>query len=74
MVSHRLLDEEEALEELDEVDKNKDGKVDWPEFLESHFSYSEDDIKNFRKQSDKETEDLLQVSTFLCLKLYMKID
>ena len=60
---HRLLDEEEAVEEMNELDKNLDKKIHWPEFLQAHFSYNEDELKEFRYKNNKENEELMRVST-----------
>lgn len=48
VMSFRLLDEEEALEEFDENDEDGDGKLTWKEYLKTHFSYTEDEIKEMR--------------------------
>ena len=58
---HRLLDEEEALEELDELDQDGDEKIQWKEFVESHFSYTEDEVKEMREKRSAEHEELLMV-------------
>ena len=57
----RLLDEEEALEELDELDQDGDEKIQWKEFVESHFSYTEDEVKEMREKRSAEHEELLMV-------------
>lgn len=49
LMSFRLLDEEEAIEEMEEKDENHDGKIPWPEYLHSNFDYTEDEITEMRK-------------------------
>ncbi|XP_045159992.1 calumenin-B-like isoform X1 [Mercenaria mercenaria] len=57
VMSFKLLDEEEALEEFDDKDEDHDGKISWTEYLSTHFSYTEDEIKEMRKT---DREDVLQ--------------
>ena len=56
-----MLDEEEALEELEELDKDGDNQLQWQEFLESHFSYTQDELKDMQKENSKDSMDLLRV-------------
>ena len=58
-----MLDEEEALEELEELDKDGDSQLKWQEYLESHFSYTQDELKDMRKEDSEDNEELLKVST-----------
>ncbi|KAL4236212.1 EF-hand domain pair [Mactra antiquata] len=57
VMSFKLLDEEEAIEEFEDKDEDQDGKINWIEYLQTHFSYTEDEIKEMRKN---DREDILQ--------------
>ncbi|KAL3869094.1 hypothetical protein ACJMK2_041820 [Sinanodonta woodiana] len=59
--SYRLLDEEEALEEMAEQDEDKDNLISWKEYLHSQFSYNEADIKDFRNNPKEEIQQFLEI-------------
>jgi len=64
----RLLDEEEALEDLEDNDEDKDGKVTWEEYLKTHYSYSKEEIAEMRRKDQEEELQFLVVKSFLtCL-------
>ena len=49
------------MEEMTELDKNLDKKLHWAEYLQAHFEYNEDDLKEFRYKNDKDNQELLKV-------------
>jgi len=59
VMSFRLLDEEEALEDFEEKDTDDDDKLTWTEFLQNHFGYSEQEYETMK------TENKDDVTTFL---------
>lgn len=64
----RLLDEEEAVEEFDDKDEDQDGKLSWKDYLQAHFSYSEDEIKEMRKTDRDDVLQFLVVCNFSVTK------
>ena len=60
-LQNRLLDEEEALEEMEEKDDDKDGKISWEEYVKTHYSYSMDDVKEMRKNDRSDVLEFLKV-------------
>lgn len=57
----RLLDEEEALEDLEDNDEDHDGKVAWEEYVKAHFSYTLDEISEMRRNNQEEELQFLAV-------------
>ena len=68
IILSRLLDEEEALEDLEENDADGDGAVTWLEYLKGHFSYSPDDIKDMRRSDRDDVATFIVVGGEQCLR------
>ncbi|XP_052775237.1 calumenin-like isoform X1 [Mya arenaria] len=59
MMSFKLLDEEEAVEDLEENDQDGDGQLTWVEYLKGHFAYTPEDIKEMRKNGRDDIQTFL---------------
>lgn len=52
----RLIDNEEAVEKVEEDDENKDGKVTFAEIAKKHYGYTEEDLIKLKEEHGDDLE------------------
>ncbi len=58
----RSVDLEEAVDNVEGMDKDKDGAVSWGEYLKDVYSYDEAEFKELERQKEnKENKDFFEV-------------
>ena len=61
---YRSLDEEEAVDKMEEVDENMDNMISWEEHLKTTYDYLPEEIEDFDKDENPEVKSLHEVNSW----------